>query len=117
MTPYTFIELLARNHGRAWQFTLTVLKRTQAEMPTAHRLCGTASLSVGDNDEIDVYVDLVEAGTLQAFLVELSARRVEFYNTDIQGRPASLVGRVDGTDRVRIFVDDRNTLRVAVLPI
>ncbi|MGY3355072.1 hypothetical protein ACVWZK_001735 [Bradyrhizobium sp. GM0.4] len=91
MNPYTLIEKLAGNHGKAWEFAMLVLSQTKAEMPDAHKLGGIANLSVGDNDEIDAYVDLVEASTLQAFLDELNTGRVQFTNLDVDGRPASLV--------------------------
>ncbi|MDE5460320.1 hypothetical protein [Bradyrhizobium sp. CSS354] len=86
-------------------------------MPDAHKLGGIANLSVGNSDEIDTYVDLVEASTVQAFLEELNAGRVQFTNIDIDRRPASHVGAIDDTDRLRVFVDGRPTLRVAVPPL
>ena len=117
MNPYTLIEKLAADHMLAWRFTLTMLNQMLAEVLPEHRLSGIANLSVGDNDEIDVYIDPVAASTLHALHQELSAERVKFCAIDVDERPASLVGRVDGVDRLKIFVDGRSTLRFAVLDI
>ena len=106
MNPYTLIEKLAADHMLAWRFTLTMLNQMLAEVLPEHRLSGIANLSVGDNDEIDVYIDPVAASTLHALHQELSAERGKFCAID-----------VDGADRLKIFVDGRSTLRFAVLDI
>lgn len=117
MKPYTLIEKLSGKPELAASFTLLVLNRMLAEMPTAVKVSGVAELSVGTDDEIDVYVDVVEASTVRTVLKELNAGQVEFCRIDLDGRPASLLGRTKDTDRLRIFVDGRNTLRLNVLSI
>ncbi|MBR1089367.1 hypothetical protein JQ621_18040 [Bradyrhizobium manausense] len=117
MSPYSLIELIAGSHELALRIALLVLSHTKEGLPDPQSFRSIVNISVGEYPPIDAYVDLVEWSALLALLDELNAGRVQFSNIDIDGRPSSLIGRVDGIDRLRIYVDARPTLRVAVLTV
>ncbi|UPT87272.1 hypothetical protein HAP41_0000045305 [Bradyrhizobium barranii subsp. apii] len=114
MNPKTVIELLVRSHELARRFALLALDAAHAATPIADDIGGIANISVGALGQIDVWVDSTDADSSQSVRDALQANSVAFRNIDADDGSTSLVGRINGTDWLRIHVDDQNGLHLQV---